>query len=242
MKVVILAGGKGTRLSELTKLIPKPMVKIGPKPILIHIIDIYLKFGFRDFYILVGYKSHIIKDYFTNFKKINKPFKFRSVNKDCQITIIESGKNSMTGGRLKKIKNFLKKGEEFMFTYGDGISNINIQKLLKFHKKNKKLITVTAVRPPARFGEIMIEKNLVKSFKEKPQVNQGWINGGFFVAKFNFLDFIKNDKTILEKKPLELASKRKQLVAFKHYKFWKCMDTIRDRQELINIYKKSKFN
>lgn len=242
MKVVILAGGKGTRLSELTKLIPKPMVKIGPKPILIHIIDIYLKFGFRDFYILVGYKSYIIKDYFTNFKKINKPFKFRSVNKDCQITIIESGKNSMTGGRLKKIKNFLKKGEEFMFTYGDGISNINIQKLLKFHKKNKKLITVTAVRPPARFGEIMIEKNLVKSFKEKPQVNQGWINGGFFVAKFNFLDFIKNDKTILEKKPLELASKRKQLVAFKHYKFWKCMDTIRDRQELINIYKKSKFN
>lgn len=241
MKVVILAGGKGTRLSELTKQIPKPMVRIGSKPILIHIIDIYLKYNFLDFYILVGYKSEIIKKYFKNFTKVNKPFYFKSKGKNCKITIVESGKNSMTGGRLKKIKNFLNKDEEFMFTYGDGVSNINLKKLLKFHKRNKKMVTVTAVRPPARFGEILIKGKLVDSFKEKPQVNQGWINGGFFVANSNFLNFIKNSKTVLEKKPLELVAFKKELAAYRHYNFWKCMDTLRDREELSNIYKKNKF-
>lgn len=242
MKVVILAGGKGTRLSELTKEIPKPMVKIGSKPILVHIINIYLKFGLNDFYILVGYKSNIIKKYFKNFKKINQKFKFKINQKRCNVTIIESGKNTMTGGRLKKIDNFLKKDEEFMFTYGDGVSNINLEKLINFHKKLKKLITVTAVRPPARFGEIVIKNNIVKSFKEKPQVNQGWINGGFFITNKNFLNFIKNNQTILEKHPLEKATKLKQLSVYKHYGFWKCMDTIRDRIELQKIYKKTRFN
>lgn len=241
MKVAILAGGKGTRLSELTKQVPKPMVKIGPKPILIHIIDHYRKFGINDFYILCGYKSSVIKSYFKNFKKVNQSFSFRSNSLYCNVTIIDSGKNSMTGGRLKKIDNFLEKDEEFMFTYGDGISNVNLKKLIKFHKKMNKLITVTAVRPPARFGEILIKNNLVKSFKEKPQVTQGWINGGFFIAKKKFLDFIQNEKTILEKSPLEISAKKKQLSVFKHYQFWKCMDTIRDREELQKIYKKNQF-
>lgn len=238
MKVVILAGGKGTRLSELTKNIPKPMVKIGSKPILIHIMSLYLKYGFKEFYILAGYKSKVIKNYFKKFKTVNKPFNFKIKNINCKVTIIDSGQNSMTGGRLKKVQDFLKQDEQFMFTYGDGISNVNIKKLINFHKKNKKLITVTAVRPPARFGEILIKKNLVYSFKEKPQVSQGWINGGYFITQKNFLNFIKNEKTILEKKPLEAVAKKKQLTVFKHYKFWKCMDTLRDRNELIQIYKK----
>ena len=241
MKVAILAGGKGTRLSELTKSVPKPMVKVGGKPILVHIINIYLNYGFKDFYLLVGFKSHIIKKYFKNFKKLGQSFKFVSKKKICQITIIDSGKNSMTGGRLKKIKKYLKKNEDFMFTYGDGVSNINIKKLIRFHKKNKKMITVTAVRPPARFGEIIIKKNLVQSFKEKPQVAQGWINGGFFISKSVFLDYIRNSKTILEKNPLEKVAKQKQLSVFKHYDFWKCMDTLRDKNELEKIYKKNKF-
>ena len=241
MKVAILAGGKGTRLSELTKSVPKPMVKVGGKPILVHIINIYLNYGFKDFYLLVGFKSHIIKKYFKNFKKSGQSFKFVSKKKVCNITIIDSGKNSMTGGRLKKINKYLSKDEDFMFTYGDGVSNINIKKLIRFHKKNKKMITVTAVRPPARFGEIIIKKNLVKSFKEKPQVTQGWINGGFFISKSVFLDYIRNSKTILEKNPLEKVAKQKQLSVFKHYNFWKCMDTLRDKNELEKIYKKNKF-
>ena len=147
----------------------------------------------------------------------------------------------MTGGRLKKINKYLNKDEDFMFTYGDGVSNINIKKLIRFHKKNKKMITVTAVRPPARFGEIIIKKNLVQSFKEKPQVAQGWINGGFFISKSVFLDYIRNSKTILEKNPLEKVAKQKQLSVFKHYKFWKCIDTLRDKNELEKIYKKNKF-
>lgn len=241
MKIVILAGGKGTRLSELTHSIPKPMVKVGGIPILIHIINIYLRYGFNDFYILVGFKSKIIKKFFKNYKKSNKPFEFKLKKKKCFITIIDSGKESMTGGRLKTVKNFLNQDEDFMFTYGDGVSNIDIKKLLKFHNKNKKMVTVTAVRPPARFGEILIKNNLVKSFKEKPQVTQGWINGGFFIAKYAFLNYIKNHKTILEKSPLEKIAKEKQLTAFKHFGFWKCMDTLRDRNELEKIYKKTKF-
>lgn len=241
MKIAILAGGKGTRLSELTKSIPKPMVSIGGLPILIHIIGTYVKYGFKDFYILAGFKSNIIKNFFKNFRKPNKSFKFKLRNKICNLTIIDSGKNSMTGGRLKKIKKFLKQDETFMFTYGDGVSNVNIKKLINFHKKNKKMVTVTAVRPPARFGEIIIKNNLVISFKEKPQVTQGWINGGFFVAESKFLNYIKNKNSILEKSPLETVAKKKQLAVYKHYKFWKCMDTLRDKKELEKIYKKNKF-
>ena len=241
MKVIILAGGFGTRLSEYTKTIPKPMIKIGPYPILLHIINHYLNYGFTEFYIASGYKSYIIKKYFKNFKKSGKFFNFKILNKKCKISIIDTGLSTLTGGRLKRVKPFLKKNEQFMFTYGDGISNVNIKNLLNSHKKSKKIITVTAVRPPARFGELIIKKNKVKSFREKPQTNHGWINGGFFVAKYNFFNFIKNDNDILEKSPLEKALKLKELNAFKHSGFWKCMDTLRDRNVLKEIYKKNKF-
>ena len=241
MKVVILAGGMGTRLSEYTRSIPKPMVKIGNLPIIIHILTHYLNYNYKNFILATGYKSNVIKKYFSNFKRNGKEFGAYIAKKKCKITIIDTGIKTMTGGRLKKVRKFIKNNEDFMFTYGDGISNVKLDKLVKFHKVNKKLITVTAVRPPARFGEIILKKNKVITFKEKPQVTNGWINGGFFVAKKNFLNLIKNDKDILEKKPLETACKKKQLVAYKHEGFWKCMDVKRDRDELQKIYKKNKF-
>ena len=241
MKVVILAGGFGTRLAEYTKTIPKPMVKIGNHPIIIHIINHYAKHGLKDFYIAAGYKGNIIKKYFKNFKKNGKVFEAKIFNKNCNITIVDTGKKSLTGGRLKRMQKYLIKDTNFMFTYGDGISDINIKKLKKFHLKNKRLVTITAVRPPARFGELILKKNTVISFKEKPQVTNGWINGGFFVAKTSFLNLIKKDTDILEKRPLEKASKKKQLIAFKHPGFWKCVDVKRDRDELEKIYKLNKF-
>mgnify|MGYP001334612047 CR=1 FL=1 len=243
MKVVILAGGLGTRLSEFTYSVPKPMVKIGNIPIIIHIITHYSNFGFNDFILATGYKSKVIKKYFKNFKKSGEMFQFLlpTKNKNCSITILDTGLKTMTGGRLKKVKKYLDDNEDFMFTYGDGVSNVNVKNLVKFHKKKKKLVTVTAVRPPARFGEIIIKKNIVTSFKEKPQVTNGWINGGFFVANKTFLKFIKKDQDILEKKPLETVCKKKQLSAFKHEGFWKCMDVKRDRDELEKIYTINKF-
>tara|TARA_Y100001970_G_C14104729_1_gene787443 strand:+ start:523 stop:1251 length:729 start_codon:yes stop_codon:yes gene_type:complete len=241
MKVFILAGGFGTRLSEYTKLLPKPMIKINKKPILVHIMDLYLNYGYRDFYILMGYKSFVIKKYFSNFKNLGKKFKFSTKNKNCSVTLIESGLNTLTGGRLKKAERFLKKNENFMFSYGDGVSSVNLKKLEKFYIRSKKLIAVTAVRPPARFGELTLKKNKVIKFKEKPQVSDGWINGGFFIANKNFLKFIKNKRTILEKDPLEKASRKGELVAFKHKGFWKCMDTLRDKNVLEKIYRKNGF-
>jgi len=240
MKVILLAGGFGTRLSEHTKTIPKPMVKVGGKPLLIHIMELYLKFNYNDFYIALGHKSNVVKKYFKNFKKLNKKFKFKIKNKICTITLIYTGKKTLTGGRLKRVKKFINQKENFMFTYGDGISTVNLKELELFHKKHNKLITVTAVRPPARFGEMFIKKNKVISFKEKPQVTQGWINGGFFIAKYDFFDLIKNDLTILEKHPLEKASSTGQLQAFQYRGFWKCMDTKRDKDVLEEIYKKNK--
>lgn len=219
MKVVILAGGLGTRLSEYTKSIPKPMVKINGKPILIHIINHYLKYGFDDFYIALGYKGNFIKNYF---KKNKVNFK---------VNLIDTGSKTMTGGRLKRLKKKLG-NDTFLLTYGDGISNVNLNKLIKFHKKNKKLITLTAVRPPARFGAIKILGNKVKTFKEKSKLDEGWINGGFFVVEAKFLNFIKDDSTFLEREPLERASKNNQLLAFKHNGFWQCMDTKRDKDLL----------
>lgn len=216
MKVVILAGGFGTRLSEYTKSIPKPMVKINGLPILMHIIDHYLKYGFNNFYIALGYKSNIIKKYF---KKRKLKYK---------VNLIDTGLKTMTGGRLKRLKSKLG-NETFLLTYGDGVSNVNLDKLIKFHKKNKKLITLTAVRPPARFGAIKISGNKVKTFKEKSKLDEGWINGGFFVVEPKFLGFIKDDNTYLEKEPLERASKNNQLLAYKHHGFWQCMDTKRDK-------------
>ncbi len=228
MKVVILAGGLGTRLSEYTHSIPKPMVKINNKPILHHIMSHYAKYNFKNFYIALGYKGDVIKKYFK--KRI----------KDWNVNLIDTGKFTMTGGRLKRLQKYLS-NETFLMTYGDGISNIDLNKLLKFHKKNKKLITLSAVRPPARFGAIKLKGNKVKFFKEKSKLDEGWINGGFFVIEPQFLDYIKNDKTFLEKEPLEKAAKKKQLLAFKHYDFWQCMDTKRDREYLEKVIKKIKF-
>ena len=229
MKVVILAGGLGTRLSEYTKTIPKPMVKVGGKPIIFQIMKLYAKYGFNDFYIALGYKGEVIKSFF---KK-----KFY----DWNVTLVDTGKKTMTGGRLKKMKNFFEKNETFMMTYGDGLSNVNIKKLLIFHKKNKKLVTLTAVRPPARFGVIKLKGNFVNYFKEKSKMDEGWINGGFFVMNAKFLNFIKNSQTFLEKEPLERATKQKQLAAFKHRGFWQCMDTKRDKDKLDEILKKNIF-
>ena len=241
MKVIILAGGLGTRLSEYTNAVPKPMVKIGGIPILIHIMGLYLKYTYKDFYIALGYKSEVVKKHFKNFVKFNQKFKYNFKNINCTITLVYTGDKTLTGGRLKRLKKFINKNENFMFTYGDGISNVNLNSLEKFHKNNNKLITVTAVRPPARFGEIIIKNNKVISFKEKPQVNEGWINGGFFIAKYEFFNLIKGDSTILEKSPLETASAKKQLYAYKHSGFWKCIDTKRDKDVLELIYKKNKF-
>ena len=238
MKVIILAGGLGTRLHEYTSRIPKPMVKIAGYPILIHIMNHYVKHGFKEFIIAAGYKNEIIKKYFKNFKKDGESFSCKINKKICKVVIADTGQKTLTGGRLKKLKKYFSSDETFMFTYGDGICDVSLKDLLKFHKKNKKLITVTAVRPPARFGEITIKGNIVKSFREKPQTAEGWINGGFFVTNYKFFSYIKNDRTILEKNPLEKASKNRNLTAYKFKGFWKCMDTLRDKLVLENIIKK----
>lgn len=224
MKVVILAGGLGTRISEYTKFIPKPMIKIAGLPILVHIINHYSKFGFNEFYIALGYKGNVIKNYFKN-----KKFSWK-------INLVDTGKKTMTGGRLKRLKKYLK-GESFFLTYGDGLSDVNIKNLLEFHRKNKKLVTLTAVRPPARFGALKLKGNFVSYFKEKSRMDEGWINGGFFVVSDKFLNFIENDKTYLEREPLEKIVRIKELSAYRHNGFWQCIDSMRD---LISINQKIK--
>ena len=237
IKVIILAGGLGSRLGEYTKKIPKPMVLINKKPILIRIINIFQKHGFKNFYIAGGYKVQVIKNYFKKLEVNNKQYSHKISKLFCNLKVINTGLKTMTGGRIKKFAKIINKDEIFLFTYGDGIANVNLNKLFKHHLKSKKITTVTAVRPPARFGEIKIRNNLVINFKEKPQVFTGWINGGFFVTNGKIFDFIKNDKTILEKEPLENLCKKKQLNSFRHSGFWKCVDTKRDIDELNKILK-----
>jgi len=227
MKVVILAGGLGTRISEYTKSIPKPMITIKRLPILVHIMKHYAKYGFNEFYIALGYKGNVIKNYFKK-KKFN-----------WKINLINTGKNTMTGGRLKRLRRYLYK-EIFFLTYGDGLSNVDLKKLLKFHHNNKKLVTLTAVRPPARFGALKLKGNLVKYFKEKSRMDEGWVNGGFFVINPKFFNYIKNDETYLERGPLENITKIKQLAAYKHNGFWQCVDTKRDLILLNKILKSKK--
>lgn len=245
MKVIILAGGLGSRLSTLSEFIPKPMVKIGNKPIIHHIMETYAYFNHKDFYIALGYKSEKIKEYFINYQTLNSDFKIdylsgtiSSLNLskiDWQVTLIDTGENTMTGGRVKRMMNFAN-NETVMLTYGDGVADIDINKLLNFHKSHGKLITMTAVRPAARFGELELSGNKVVSFQEKPQMQEGWINGGYFVVEPGFFDLIEGDSTLLEREPLEQAVKMGELMAYQHEGFWQCMDTKRDLELLESLW------
>ena len=226
MKVVILAGGFGTRLSEYTDSIPKPMVPIGGKPMIEHIMGIYAYYGHKEFYIALGYKGDVIKKYFKDFKK------------NWKINLIDTGADTFTGGRLKRLKKYLN-NENFLLTYGDGLSNIDINKLIEFHESHKKIITITAVRPPARFGSLSLKGSDVLKFKEKTQLGESWINGGFFVVSPKFLDFIKGDETVLESEPLERVTELKEIKAMKHEGFWQCMDHKLDKDFLDEMVKKN---
>jgi len=247
MKVIILAGGFGTRLSEYTESIPKPMVPIGGKPILWHIMQRYASYGHKDFYIALGYKSEIIKEYFLKFSSINSDFsinltsgKMKIHNNnglDWKITLVDTGQDSSTGGRVKRMQPYIG-NERFMLTYGDGVADIDINALVDFHQNHVKMVTVTAVHPVARFGELKLDGNCVKSFQEKPQVTRGWINGGFFVCQPKFFDLIEGDDTVLEAHPLEQAASDGELMAYKHEGFWQCMDTKRDKDLLEELWTK----
>lgn len=247
MKVVILAGGLGTRLSEETDLKPKPMVEIGGRPVLWHIMKTYSHYGFNDFIILTGYKSHIIKDYFINYYTRYSDITIDMVsnaveihqhrNEPWKVTMLYTGLETMTGGRIKRAQEYIGK-ERFMLTYGDGVADVNIPDLIESHKKSNKLVTMTAVQLSGRFGALVIkEDNMITSFMEKPKGEESWINGGFFVCEPEIFNYIKGgDETIWERQPLEDIAKDKQLNAFKHSGFWKPMDTLREKKELTDLW------
>ena len=246
MKVIILAGGFGTRLSEYTESTPKPMVTVGGKPILWHIMNTYAKFDHKNFYVALGYKADVIKEYFLNYRALNSDFTVNLSNGsivehqqdavDWKVSLVDTGLNSMTGGRIKRMQNFIG-NEPFLLTYGDGVADIDIDSLVKFHKSHGKMVTVSAVHPGARFGELDIDSSVVTSFKEKPQVTQGWINGGYFVIEPEFFNLIEGDNTILEKEPLEKVAQMGELMSYQHDGFWQCMDTKRDRDSLEDLWK-----
>jgi len=245
MKVILLAGGLGTRLSEYTESLPKPMIKIGGKPILWHIMKTYAHFGHTDFYVALGYKAELIKEYFLHYRTLNSDFTIDlatgiiSSNQmdevDWKVTLVNTGEHSMTGGRVKRMKPYID-NETCFLTYGDGLSNIDLNQLIKFHESHGKMVTVTAVHPGARFGELKIKGEHVTSFQEKPQTRQGWINGGYFIIEPEFFDLIQEDQTILEREPLEQAAQMGELMAFQHKGFWQCMDTKRDRDNLEELW------
>lgn len=249
MKVVLLAGGFGSRISEHTETRPKPMIEIGQHPILWHIMNIYASHGFNEFIVACGYKSEVLKDYFHNFfirhadyvvsLRDGKEEILRSEAPDWKIAVVDTGLNTMTGGRLRRLKGWL--GDEpFLVTYGDGVSNVNIKELVAYHRAQKKLATVTAVRPPARFGGLSIEGPLVREFSEKPQSGEGWINGGFFVFEPAVLDYLTDDAISLEREPLERLAAEGQLAAFRHEGFWQPMDTLRDKRVLESLWESGK--
>lgn len=245
MKVIILAGGFGTRLSEYTDTIPKPMVPVAGRPILWHVMNVFAKHGHNDFFLALGYKAELIKEYFLHYRSLNADFTVDLVNGeiehhqtdsvDWRVTLVDTGLNSMTGGRVKRMEPFIG-NEPFLLTYGDGVADIDITELVAFHKQHGKMVTVTAVHPAARFGELEIVDNRVISFKEKPQVGQGWINGGFFVFQPEFFNLINGDLTVLEREPLEKAAEMGELVSYRHNGFWQCMDTKRDRDLLEELW------
>ena len=245
MKVVILAGGYGTRISEESHLKPKPMIEIGGRPLLWHIMKIYSKYGLNDFVICCGYKSYVIKEYFANYflhlsdvtfdLKNNKMEVHHNESEPWKVTLVDTGENTMTGGRIKRVKKYIG-SEDFCLTYGDGVADINIESLLNFHKAHGGLATVTSTQPPGRFGSLNIEGTLIKSFKEKPKGDGNWINGGFFVLNPKVLDLIEDDQTVWEKTPLESLAKQAQLHAYLHKGFWQPMDTLRDKNYLEQLW------
>lgn len=246
MKTVVLCGGLGTRLAEETQLRPKPMVDVGPKPILWHIMKLYGQHGFKEFVLALGYKAEVIKQYFLQYHLLNSNF---SVNlregsprihepalPDWQVDLIDTGEHTMTGGRLKRLESFLKGEDTFLLTYGDGVADVDLTALVDFHKRHGKLATVTAVRPSARFGGVQLEGDRVASFNEKPQIGEGWINGGFFVFSRKIFDYIDGDSTILERGPMERLVREGQLMSYKHPGFWQCMDTRREKELLDQLW------
>lgn len=246
MKVVILCGGLGTRLSEETQLKPKPMVEIGTRPILWHIMRIFDRHGFRDFMLALGYKGEVIKDYFVNYharqsditvhlRRGEVEFSNPAVE-DWSVSLVDTGANTQTGGRLRRLRDHLGRHGTFMMTYGDGVANVDLTALLAFHRAHGRIATVTAVRPPARFGDLQIVDNVVNSFEEKPQAGAGWINGGFFVLEPAVFDYISGDMTIFERAPLENLGRDRQLFAFHHSGYWQSMDTLRDKTALESLW------
>ena len=251
MKVVILAGGMGTRLSEETDLKPKPMAEIGAKPMLWHILKIYSHYGFNDFVLCLGYKGYLIKEYFSNYflhqadvtidMRNNKMEVHHKKAEPWKVTLVDTGLNTMTGGRIKRVQEYIGKNP-FMLTYGDGVANVDLKKLAAFHKKSGALATMTAIQNVGRFGAIDMKDNgTVRAFEEKPQGDGAWINGGFFVLKPEIFDYIQDgDATIWERGPLEKLAAEGKLSAYKHSGFWKCMDTLRDKTELENLWQSGK--
>ncbi len=249
VKTVILCGGLGTRLSEETGSRPKPMVEIGGKPVLWHIMKLYAAYGFGEFALALGYKGEIIKDYFVNYR-----YRHTSLTVDLRtaameildghadewrVHLVDTGAETQTGGRVRRLKPLLG-NQTFMLTYGDGVAAIDLRDLLAFHRRHGKLATVTAVRPPARFGGLRFDGDLVTEFIEKPQIGEGWINGGFFVFEPQVLDYIAGDSTVLEREPLERLAAERQLVAYRHEGFWQCMDTLRDVRLLDSLWAEDK--
>ena len=249
MKVVILAGGFGTRLSEETELKPKPMVEVGGRPILWHIMKGYAHYGYKEFALALGYKGEVIKRYFLDYARLNSSFtvnlnsgdvmRRQPCRDDWTVHLIDTGLHTITGGRVKRMGPLVGH-ETFLMTYGDGVCNVNLNELVKFHRKHGKLATVTAVRPPARFGGLVFDGDQVVEFTEKPQVGEGWINGGFYVFEPPVLDYIAGDETHLEREPLERLAADGQLMAYRHDDFWQCMDNIRDLRLLESLWSSGK--
>jgi len=250
MKAVILAGGLGTRFSEETNLRPKPMIEIGGKPILWHIMKIYDACGITEFVIAVGYKAEVIKEYFINFYAFNNDLSIDLAKgkttihegklPSWKVHLVDTGFQTQTGGRLKRLKNWLGPNETFLFTYGDGVADVDIGSVIKFHQSHGKLATVTTVRSPARFGRIGFDGDLINNFYEKPETGEGWINGGFFVLNQKALDYIDGDRTVWEKEPCERITRDGQMMGYRHYGFWSCMDTLREKNYLEELWMSGK--
>jgi len=249
MKIVLLAGGFGTRISEESHLKPKPMIEIGGKPILWHIMKIYSRYGLNDFVICCGYKGYVIKEYFANYflhtsdvtfdMKTNKMDIHQSSSEPWKVTLVDTGENTMTGGRIKRVKDYIG-NEDFCLTYGDGVADINVSELISFHKRHGHMATLTATQPPGRFGALNLQGDKIKSFQEKPEGDGSWINGGFFVLNSKVLDLISDDQTVWEKQPMEQLALKGELHAYFHKGFWQPMDSLRDKNYLEDLWQKGK--